>query len=158
MATLSSLKRLSCGRSSLDSPSVSMMVYERSIPSRCASLRINVVSKSALCATSTASPQNSMNPGSISSIVPAPMTMESLILVSFSILYGIGIFGSTKVENLSVISPPSTFTAPISMILSSAKESPVVSISNTTKVPFRSRSPGLYTMSLTSSTRYPSTP
>ena len=86
------------------------------------------------------------------------MTMESFIPVKSSIRGGIGTFGFTKVEYRSVIFPFSTFTAPISMILSRSAPKPVVSISNTTKLlsrvcPLLSR-----TGSNTSSTRYASTP
>ena len=45
-----------------------------------------------------------------------------------------GSLGFTKVEKLSTISPSVILTAPISIILFSVAENPVVSISNTTKV------------------------
>ena len=67
-------------------------------------------------------------------MVSASTTMESSIPVSCSILYGIGILGLTKVENLSTTFLFCILTAPISMILSLTGERPVVSKSNTTYV------------------------
>ena len=68
----------------------------------------------------------------MTSTVGDEITMSSLIEVSSSILNGIGTSGFINVEYLSTISPPMTFTAPISMILFFSGEKPVVSISNTT--------------------------
>ena len=55
--------------------------------------------------------------------------------VSSVIFAGIGIPGFAKVEKVSVICPFSTFTAPISVILSRFAERPVVSISKQINVP-----------------------
>ena len=68
-------------------------------------------------------------------MVSAPATILSLMLVSFSIRNGIGIFGFTNSEKRPVMIPFSTRTAPISIILSAIAENPVVSISKTTYFP-----------------------
>ena len=93
---------------------------------------MNPTSKLALWATSTASFANSRNCGRITSIFGYSITISSVILVSLVISKGIGLSGFTKVLNLSIILPLTTFTAPISMILSFMALNPVVSISNTT--------------------------
>ena len=113
---------------------VSRMAGSKVIPRSRALCFIKLISKEALWATMTASPQNSRNFGSACSMVGAFKTMLSLMLVSFSISKGIGTSGLTNVENLSVIFPFSTFTAPISIILFLMGLKPVVSISKTTQV------------------------
>jgi len=95
-------------------------------------LEIKLQSKEALCATTTESPINSINLGSISSIDCASLTISSLIPVNSIILYGIGRLGLTNSLKLSIISPFLILTAPISIILSFLDENPVVSKSNTT--------------------------
>ena len=97
--------------------------------------------------------QNLRKSGSISSIVPEDITIWSLIPVRFSILNDIGTLGLTNVENLSTISPPFIFTAPISMTLSTKAEKPVVSRSNTTNSPEKSCPSGFVTILFVSSTR-----
>ena len=131
-ATVSSLKRFNCGSKIRAKATVSMIVNSFSIPCLSQFLMIKLISKSALCATMIASPQNSINCGRIVSIFGASITISSRMEVSSSIRYGIGTSGLTNVEKRSVISPCSTFTAPISMILFLSGENPVVSRSNTT--------------------------
>ena len=111
---------------------VSAVVNSRSIPCRTQLCSIKLISNEALWATITAPSLNSRNFGSTVSMSGASRTMLSLMPVRFSIRNGIGTFGLTKVENLSTIAPFSTRTAPISMILLTTGENPVVSISNTT--------------------------
>ena len=158
LATVSSLNRLRLGRRSLAMATVSSTVGSKGSSSFSAKWPINPTSKLALWATRTASPTNSRNCGRITSIFGYGSTMESLIPVSFSISKGMGTSGFTKVENLSVILPSTTFTAPISIILFFLGLKPVVSISNTTKVSPKSWPLEFSTSCLVSSTRYPSTP
>ena len=129
------------------------MVVSTFIPIFSALLIMKLVSNSALCATITAPSQNSRNLGRISSILGAFITIWSLMCVSVSILNGIGISGLTNVENLSTISPLHTLTAPISIILSTSAENPVVSRSNTTYVSLKLCPLGFVTICLVSSTR-----
>ena len=112
-------------------------------------------SKSALCATSFRSPIKFKNLGITLSMVSASFTMSSVIFVISVILYGIGISGFTKHSNVSIISLFLTLTAPISVIFSVLKESPVVSISKTIyslSIPFDKST------ALSSGTKYASTP
>jgi len=60
-------------------------------------------------------------------------TIASVMPVSTEIIGGIDPAGRTSVPNSPITSPPRTFTAPTSVIESSA-EPPVVSRSTTTKV------------------------
>ena len=137
-----------CARST-----VSRIVLFTIIPCFCALLAIKLVSNSALCATSTASPQKSRNSFKTVSMVGAESTMASVMPVSFSILNEIGICGLTKVLNLSTIFPSVIFTAPISIMRSASAENPVVSRSNTTYVSVNCCPFGLVTICLVSSTR-----
>ena len=91
----------------------------------------NPISKSALCATRTLSPTNSITFGNISSILGASFTISSVILVTSTTLCGIGFSGFTNVLNSSIISPFLTFIIPISVIFSVLNENPVVSKSKT---------------------------
>ena len=91
-------------------------------------------------------------------MVSAPITISSVMLVSFSISKGIGTCGLTKVENFSVIVPSTTLTAPISIILSFWLLNPVVSISKTTAGHFSGCPLSARTISSRSSTRYASIP
>ena len=91
----------------------------------------------ALWATSGSSPQNSLNARMASSGVGASATMASLMPVSSTIFCGMGLPGLTKLANFfsSLILPFSTTTAPISVRRSVLESNPVVSVSNTTKLP-----------------------
>ena len=102
--------------------------------------------------------QNCINSGRISSIFGASITISSFMDVSSSILNGIGTSGFTNVEKRSVIFPPATLTAPISMILFLSGLNPVVSRSNTTYVSSRLCPFESVIISFRSSTRYASTP
>ena len=119
------------GSSTRARATVSTDVNSRSRPSTRQFCSINPTSNPALCATNAPSPINSRNCGSTTSIVGASSTISSVILVRFVISKGIGRSGFTKVLNLSTICPFSTFTAPISIILSRIELNPVVSISKT---------------------------
>ena len=121
-----------CGRSILAIETVSTIVNSGFKPSKWAFFIIKLVSKSALCATITQSFEKSRNSGRTVSIPGALITIPSFIPVSCSILNGIGSFGFTKAENLSIILPSLTFTAPISIILFSSGLKPVVSKSKIT--------------------------
>ena len=131
-ATVSNLKRFRFGNSTRASATVSTTVKSHSNPCLSQFFLIKLISNSALCATMTAPSQNFINSGRISSIFGASITISSLIEVSSSMRNGIGSSGLTKVENLSVITPCSTFTAPISIIRFLSGENPVVSKSKTT--------------------------
>ena len=129
---LSSVNLPRCPIRHLASPSVSTTVWSYGRFNLFAFSRINPVSNPALCATKTDPSQNFKNCGRISSIVPASFTISSVIVVSWVILYGIGRSGLTNSLNVSLISPSTTLTAPISIIRSLTLLNPVVSISNTT--------------------------
>ena len=120
------------GNKTLASATVSREMNSRSISWYLQFCSMKLTSNPALWATRTASPIKSRNFGSTTSIVSASTTISSVILVSCVILNGIGILGLTKVLNRSVITPLSTLTAPISMILSWIGLNPVVSRSKTT--------------------------
>ena len=80
--------------------------------------------------------------------------MPSLMPVSSTTLAGMGMAGSTNVSNASVIFPFSTRTALISMSLSIWVFRPVVSVSNTTKLPLSGPlAPLPYTTGIISSTK-----
>ena len=144
--TMSSLCFFSSGRSERESSNVSRTVFFTSMPHfRSAFRRIKPVSKLALCATSTASWQNSRNLGKISVMTGASATISFVMPVSLVISAGMGRSGFTKVLKRSIILPSTTFTAPISVMLSVSLESPVVSISNTTKVSSRDCPRGMVT-------------
>ncbi len=64
----------------------------------------------------------------------ASLTISSVIPVNSEILFGIGQAGFTKELKHSITCPSLIFTAPISVIFSFSGDSPVVSISNTTKL------------------------
>ena len=155
---MSSLNLFSCGRSTLARATVSTIVGLHSMPSSAQFRFIKLMSKSALWATIIQPLQNSINCGSMTSTVGDEITISSLIEVSSSILNGIGTSGFINVEYLSTISPPMTFTAPISMILFFSGEKPVVSISNTTYLSSSDCPAAFSTISFVSSTRYASTP
>ena len=78
------------------------------------------------------SPTKSMNILSASSSSGAPCTSLFLIPVSSVISAGMGIWGSTKVLNSRMISPPEKITAPISVMRSLWALRPVVSMSKAT--------------------------
>ena len=80
------------------------------------------------------------------------MTIWSVMPVRFVISKGIGLSGLTKVLNLSTISPFTTLTAPISMILSRIELNPVVSMSKTIYVSSSVCSPAFTAISVRSST------
>ena len=111
------------------------------------------VSKSALCATSAEPSQNSKNRGKTISIVSASLSIASVICVSSSISYGIDISGLTNSENLSVIIPLHTFTAPISITLCLYGLRPVVSISKITYESSKDCPASFLTIGFSSSTR-----
>lgn len=99
------------------------------------------MSKPALWATSTAPRQNSRKAGSTASIFGASYTIAEVMPVSATICGGMARPGSTSVANSPRISPPRTFTAPISVIASCRSPEarpPVVSRSTTTNVVSRS--------------------
>ena len=98
------------------------------------------MSNPALCATSTAPRTNSRNAGSTASNRGAAYTIASVMPVSATTSGGIPRPGSTSVANSPSTSPPRTFTAPNSVMVSSSL-TPVVSRSNTTKVVARSGVP-----------------
>ncbi len=138
---------------------VSMYVLLNSMPLRSAAMRIKEVSKSALCATSTAfSPQNLKKACSASFSFGAFFTISSVMLVSSVILLGICFSGSTNVSNESVISPFFMRTAPISVIRSEVGLSPVVSMSNDMNSPLKSRFSLPFTAGTESLTKYASMP
>ena len=91
------------GSRTLAMATVSTTVVSQGRPCRLQFSSIKLISKEALCATMTASLENSRNSGKTVSIVGASITMLSLMLVNSSIRNGIGTFGLTKVENRSVI-------------------------------------------------------
>ena len=132
---------------------MSRTVKSTLIPSSSAFWLINPESNAALCATRAASPQNSRNSGNASSIPGAFTTIESSMLVSSVMWYGIGRFGFTNVLYLSVIFLFTTFTAPISIIWLLFAPIPVVSRSNTTNSPLKSCPLSFWTVSIRSSTR-----
>src|SRR3954470_22307600 len=101
---------------------------------------MKLVSKPALCATSTAPLANSRNAGNTASSRGAAYTIVSVIPVSDTISGGMPRPGSTSVANSPTTSPPRTLTAPISVIVSSSL-TPVVSRSNTTNVVARNGVP-----------------
>ena len=129
LATVSSLYRFRLGRSTRARATVSMTVGWNSYPRTEALWLMKPTSKDALWATSTAPRQNSRNRPRTGPMVSAPMTMASFMPVSRSISKGMGTSGSTNSSMRSVITPFSTLTAPISMILFFTGEKPVVSIS-----------------------------
>ena len=154
-AIIPNLCFLKSGNNCLDNAKLSMYSLSIVSPSSSALYFKNPTSKSALCATSFKSPINSRNLGITLSIVSASFTISSVICVISTIFCGIGISGFTKHSNVSTISPSFTLTAPISVIFSVLKESPVVSISNTIyslSIPFDKST------ALSSGTRYASTP
>ncbi len=152
-ATVSSLKRFKPGSRYLAIATVSATVNTQSSPRSAQFLRINPISNSALCATMTQPLQNSINSGRITAISGSFITMSSRIFVSSSMANGIGTLGLTNFEKRPVIFPPSTFTAPISIILCTFGLSPVVSRSNTTNEPDSSCPCGSVTICFKSSTR-----
>ena len=131
---VSSLCFFKPGSKYLDSSSVSIYSKSNLTPFLCMELLINEISNSALWATSTESLQKSINFSSSSSKDGQPATVASSIVVNSVILYGIWKPGSVNSEKLSMTLPSCIFTAPISIILSSMAENPVVSTSKTTKV------------------------
>ena len=94
------------------------------------------------------------------SSVSAEDTISSDISVKAVILSGIWNPGLINSSNLSVITPSSILTAPISIITSPDEAlKPVVSVSNTTKVEvLRGASIGSFTICTTSSTSVSSVP
>ena len=90
------------------------------------------VSKLALCAIMGRSPTKSRKARIASASLGAPATSLSRMPVSSVMFAGMGIFGSTKVLNLSRTSPPLKSTAPISVRRSVTAERPVVSTSKAT--------------------------
>ena len=82
----------------------------------------------------TASPRNSRIVGNSSPMRGAGTTIASVMPVSSVIVGGIGTPGFTSVSIRPSSSPPRSFSAPISVIRSSAGEAPVVSRSSTTNV------------------------
>ena len=109
-------------------------------PCRSQALRMKLMSNPALCATSTAPLMNSRNAGNTASSRGAAYTIASVIPVSATTSGGMPRPGSTSVANSPTTSPPRTFTAPNSVIVSSSL-TPVVSRSNTTKVVARNGVP-----------------
>src|SRR5665647_3247010 len=79
------------------------------------------MSNGALCATRTAPRENSRNAGSTCSIRGCPRTIELVIPVRAAMNAGTGPPGSTRVWNSPSISPPRTFTAPISVMAAAVK-------------------------------------
>ena len=77
--------------------------------------------------TMTASPMNSRNVGSASSMRGASTTIALVMPVSTVMNGGIGAPGLTSVWNVPSSSPPRYRTAPISVISQSAGDPPVVS-------------------------------
>ena len=130
--TMSSLCRLSSGSSRCESTRVSSTTGSNFIPLRSQAAAMKPVSKLALCAMIGRSPTKSRKARIASASEGAPATSESRMPVSSVMFAGIGIFGSTKVLNLSRTSPPLKSTAPISVSLSDTAERPVVSTSKAT--------------------------
>ncbi len=132
-ATASSPRRRSSGISRRASLSVQSAGRSSGRPAtrRCAASRCPT-SKPALCATSTPSRAKARKRGRASSMVGAPATMASVMPVSRTTKGLIGRPGSTSVTKLSPSRPPSTLTAPISMMPEAAGPSPVVSRSTAT--------------------------
>lgn len=96
---------------------------------------MNFMSKAALCATSTASPQNAWNWRSTTSIGGLLRTMSSVMPWNAVDEAGIGIRGSTRRSKRSSLSTrPFTTRTPARATISSPScgRSPVVSVSNTT--------------------------
>ena len=125
--------------------------------SRCSSAFRRLASKCALCAAIGASPMNASSRGSASAAIGCPCSIASLIPVS-SVISGPSAWpGSTSWENSPVISPLSSFTAPISIILAFPVFSPVLSKSSTTTGPSYGRPSAFSTIGF-SSIRYPSHP
>ncbi len=92
------------------------------------------MSKPTLCPTITASPTNSSNVGSTDSMRGAAATIASVIPVSTVTVGVIARPGLTSVANVPRHSPPRTLVAPISVIMSSTRSLPVVSMSSTQNV------------------------
>ena len=89
-----------------------------------------LVSNEMKCPTIGRSPMNSSNSGVFSSRVGAPSTSSFLIPVMCVMNWGIGMPGSMKVWNSSILPSRSNFVAPISMMRLVRLSSPVVSKSN----------------------------
>ena len=104
-------------------------------PWRAAKCLRNPTSNGALWATRTVPAANSRNAGSVDSIGGASATIVLLIPVRTAMKAGISVCGLTRVWNSPRISPPRTFTAPISVIIEPpSAEPPVVSRSTTQNV------------------------
>ena len=93
---------------------------------------IKPISNTALCAATGLPAQNSIKALTASAGAGASATIESSMPVISVIFSGMCTPGFTKVENLSVISPPLTTTAPISVSPPFLALMPVVSVSNIT--------------------------
>ena len=130
-AIIPNLYFLYCGNKSFASLNVSKYVFPSFNPNNVQLYFKNPISKSALCATRTLSPTNSITFGNISSILGASFTISSVILVTSTTLCGIGFSGFTNVLSSSITSPFLTFIIPISVIFSVLNEKPVVSKSKT---------------------------
>ena len=83
---------------------------------------------------SSSGPRNSNSAGSTDSIRGALATIDSVMPVRTVTVGAMARPGFTRVENVPSTSPPLTFTAPISVIMSPSGEPPVVSRSMTEKV------------------------
>ena len=120
------------GKIVLDKPTVSKTVFSTTLLFLSAHFFINPISNFALWATNTLSSKNSKNLGNISLSSGASSSISSVILVKLIISLVNFSCGLIKVENLSIISPFFTLTAPISIILLYSLLRPVVSKSNIT--------------------------
>ena len=103
-------------------------------PSRSSVVFTNEKSNRALCATNTPPSRNSARSGATASIGGWSATMRSSMPVRCVMNRGIGIPGSTSVENVPKHSPPRYLTAPTSVMALSRGEPPVVSRSTAQKV------------------------
>ena len=110
-------------------------------PCRLQAARRNPESNGALCATSTAPERNSSSDGSTAASGGAPLTIAVVMPVSATMFGGTPVPGSTSVASSPIRSPPRTFTAPISVMVSLVCAPPVVSRSSTTNVTSRSGVP-----------------
>ena len=107
---------------------------KRGCPARSKAARRNATSKPMLWPTMTVPRVNSRSDGRTASIRGAGPTSASVRPVSTVICGGMARPGLTRVWNVPRHSPPRTFTAPTSVIASSARWPPVVSRSSTQNV------------------------
>ena len=158
-AIIPNLYFLYSGNSSFAKRNVSIYVFSNEYPSSPALYFKKPMSKSALCATSTLSPMNSIIFGNTLSIVSASFTISSVMFVTSTTLCGIGFSGLTKQENSSITSPFFIFIIPISVIFSVLNENPVVSKSKIQYVVLSMSCPrGNDTTGVLSGAKYASTP